>query len=397
MKKMATDKLRVVFSLLTILLLCFCPSVYGGETLPSGVERVHVHCVWDNDMNMIVDEGANAGQSIKIAVIDTGIWFWTDAQENPHYHEDLADNVDQVIAFRQRGGYVEPVDPVSDLDDYGHGTHVAGIIAAVDNAIGVIGNAPKASLTIIQIRGFQPLEAATAINWSVQHNIDIVSISLEFPQDPDDCLRVACENAYNNGLLLVACAGNQNNNSLTYPAAYECVVAVGAVYDNGSRWEYSNYCDDLDFMGPGVDINSTGLNNGYAVLTGTSMACPHVTAAAALVLASKTDPDYCYDGDNSTWNYDELYDKLRDTALYLGSSYYYGNGLINPWWATQRPSGDINNDLLVEGSDLILACRAYGCQPEDENWDPRADIDIDNVVSGDDLIIISSNYGEEDP
>jgi len=298
-----------VLSFLTFIVLgvCFCPSVCSIEILPWGVERIHAHCVWDNDMNMTVEEGANAGQEINIAVIDTGVYYQKDG-EKKHYHEDLNGTVAGGKRFRHNifTCHIEELDDYEDF--HGHGTHVAGIIAAVDNDKGVIGTAPKVNLYTLKLSSYDVYEMAAAINWSVKNYIDIVSISFYWLND-SDVLRKACDYAHENGLLLVACTGN-NETFVCYPACYSSVIAVGAVDENDTRCEWSNPGSELDFVAPGANINSTGLNNGYTVMTGTSQACPHVSGAAALVMASKVDPDYCYDDDNSTWNYDELYDKL---------------------------------------------------------------------------------------
>jgi len=368
-----------------------------SEVLPWGVERVRAHCLWDNNMDMTVDKGANAGQGINIAIIDTGIYYWEDNWGEKHYHEDLADNVKGATAFRKVNDYAQEEDPLPDYRADGHGTHCTGIIGAVDNLIGVIGTAPRVNLYSLQMKTWDYLELVAAIDWSVDNGMNVISISFHWENDYP-AVREACENAYENGLLLVAASGNDND-PVAYPAAYDYVVAVGAVYEDDTRWERSNYGSELEFVAPGVDVNSTVLNNGYGLLTGTSMACPHVSATAALIWNSKIDPWYDDDEDDE-WSNTEVREKLNNMTLDLGSSgkdNYYGWGLINAWATNQRPLGDINIDYVVNILDITIASTAFGSYPGHPNWDPRADINIDNIINILDLDIIAQNFGQEDP
>jgi subtilisin family serine protease len=160
----------------------------------------------------------------------------------------------------------------------------------------------------------------------------------------------------------------------------------------------------LELVAPGVNINSTANPNEYPytlymVDTGASFAAPHVAGVAALIYASKIDPDYDRNGDGY-WENDEVRQKLRDTALDLGDpewDEYYGYGLVNAWYATQRPPADINTDYKVNYRDLYILAYAYGSRPGDPNWDPRADITINNEVDYADLYILAKNYGKTDP
>jgi len=397
---MANFTILLACTLTVILFLaCVCASAYGDENLPWGVERIRAYCVWDNNRDMTVDDGANAGQAVSIAVIDSGIDYYTDEWGNIHYHPDLSDNVAGGRGFRHWGCVVQERTDHEDFD--GHGTHVAGTIAAVDNEIGVIGTAPKTKIYALRyfshIQQEQALEVAAAINWSVDHGIHIISISLGFAENYS-ALYNACKNAYERGNLIIAAAGNENS-SVCYPARYDCVIAVGAIYSNGARWEWSNFGPELELVAPGVNINSTWLNGGYALDNGTSMAVPHVTAAAALIWSSKIDPEYDFYGDGY-WDNIEVRHKLRHLALDLGPTGKddeYGYGLINAWATNQRPLGDINNDYKVDLKDLFAVAIAYGSYPGHPKWNPNCDINIDNLIDLKDYYIVSKNFGKVDP
>jgi subtilisin len=231
------------------------------ETLPWGIERIHANCVWDNNRDMVVDAFANAGNYRPIAVIDTGIDYYVDSAEHKVYHPDLKDNVAEGHGFQYDGIEVRIRDDHKDDDD--HGTHVTGIIAAVDNEIGVIGTAPKARIFVLKYFSWQEnaalKEIVAAIDWAVDNYIPIISISLGFSTDYAE-LRQACDNAYAQGVLLIAAAGNESG-PVCYPAAYDSVIAVGAVDNNGQRWvesaeQGSNFGPELEFVAPGVNINS---------------------------------------------------------------------------------------------------------------------------------------------
>ena len=134
-------------------------------------------------------------------------------------------------------------------------------------------------------------------------------------------LEQAVDKAYEFGILLVAAAGNNGydkKGTITYPASYDSVIAVGAVDQQNNRASFSSVGRQLELMAPGVGILSTVPNNGYASYNGTSMASPHVTGAVALVWEAKP----------SLTNI-QLRNLLNDSATYLGDSFEYGNGLVN--------------------------------------------------------------------
>jgi len=166
---------------------------------------------------LIVDEGANAGQNVKIAVIDFGIDYYINSTDHIVYHPDLRDNIAGGLGFRYRWqiNVTEEVEDHEDTEDYwhGHGTRVTGIIAAVDNDIGVIGVAPKVEIYALKLCTGHYNETVAAIYWAVGHGIRVISMSIGFYFDYPD-LHAACDYAYACGVLLVAAAGNDGINSI---------------------------------------------------------------------------------------------------------------------------------------------------------------------------------------
>jgi subtilisin len=361
-----------------------------GETRPWGIYRVRAPCGWDNDGNLTVDPDtkASTGAGSCVAVLDTGI---------DYTHPDLAGKVTFGRSF------VSYTTDYADDSVSGHGTHVAGTIAAVDNDIGVIGVAPYSALWAIKVLWSSGSglvsEFAEGLTWVANQGASIACMSLGTDID-QTVLRDACEYAYNCGMLLIAAAG-YDNSSIKYPAKYPWVVAVGATSQNCNRYEYSPSGPELEFVAPGVNISSTLPNGTYGNKDGTSMACAHAAGVAALVFSSPIDPNYSED---EYWDNYEVREKLRQMALDLGSSgkdEEYGYGLVNAWATNQRPLGDINIDWVVDIRDLAFVSGYYGTwwdppNPQNYSW-AIADITIDNRVDIRDLAIVSGNYGKHYP
>ncbi|MFC4557957.1 S8 family serine peptidase [Virgibacillus kekensis] len=207
------------------------------------------------------------GKNINIAVIDTGI----------SSHPDLE------IA----GGY-STVDNVTDwTDDNGHGTHVAGVIGAEQDGFGVVGVAPDANIYAIKAldsNGEGTLDdLIEAIDWSIQHNIDIINLSLgtDFnSQTFEDIIN----KAYNAGILIVSATGNGGKGTpVMFPAKYENVIGVSAVDETFNITPFSSTGPEVEFSAPGMNIISTYLDGGYGIADGTSQASPHVAGILALL------------------------------------------------------------------------------------------------------------------
>jgi subtilisin len=276
-----------------------------------GVQYIGSQNVHNQDVN---------GAGINITVLDTGI---------DYYHEDLKNNY--------RGGYnfvFNNADPWDDncLSIYKtcHGTHVSGIIAAESNGLGIIGVAPKSNIYAVKVLDGGGFGAAdmiiSGVEWAMGNNSNIISMSIQSPED-NTALLDAINAAYNQGILIVAAAGNTNGGNVVYPAAYDNVIAVTAIDQNAQRASFSPIDQKIELAAPGVNINST-VQGGYAYLSGTSMAAPYVTGVAALIFSSNY-PDANGDGVRDNRDIRKI---LQDTALDIGTpgrDNIYGYGIVD--------------------------------------------------------------------
>jgi len=286
------------------------------DNLPWGVDRIDAEKVWGGSEDATnVALGQNAGAGVKIAIIDTGIDL---------DHEDL-NVVDGITIY---GG------TTGGDDDSGHGTHCAGIVAALDNSIGVLGVAPQAELYAVKVLNSSGdgywSDIIKGIEWAVDHGVDIINMSLgSFICSIS--LKQACDNAYNAGVVVVAAAGNEGYSSwgsnVCCPARYDSVIAVAAIDSSDNRAVFSSTGSEVELAAPGVSIYSTYYRNRYATLNGTSMATPHVTGVAALLIASGIT-----DGNSDGRISDDVRLRLQETADDLGITgrdSLYGFGLVD--------------------------------------------------------------------
>jgi len=216
--------------------------------------------------------------SIRIAILDTGI---------DQDHEDLKAKIVANVNFTTS----RTVD-----DRYGHGTHVAGIAAAItNNGKGVAGVGFNTSLMNVKVLGDngsgQYSWIANGIVWAADNGAHVINMSLG-GSSTSSTLEAAVKYAYGKGVVLVAAAGNENTSAPSYPAYYPECIAVAATDQNDAKASFSNYGSWVDIAAPGVSIYSTLPNHpnrigtrNYGSLSGTSMAAPHVAGVAALMKA----------------------------------------------------------------------------------------------------------------
>ncbi|MDP3987984.1 MAG: S8 family peptidase [Candidatus Levybacteria bacterium] len=214
--------------------------------------------------------------SVKIAIVDTGI---------DKDHEDLAAKTVARVNF---------TGSQNDDDIYGHGTHVAGIAAAItNNSLGVAGLGYEASLASVKVlddsgSGYYSW-VANGIIWAADNGVKVINLSLG-GSSSSRTLQNAVNYAWNKGVVLACAAGNSGNSSRTYPGYYSNCIATAATDSNDQKASWSSYGSWVDVAAPGVNIfstmpnhpNSIGILN-YGYLSGTSMATPHVAGLAGLL------------------------------------------------------------------------------------------------------------------
>ncbi len=280
--------------------------VQAADTIPSdpgwnlqyGLVKIRAPQGWD------LSTGSSA---VTIAVVDTGVDLT---------HPDLSAKI--------IGGYdFVNNDPVAQ-DDNGHGTHVAGIAAAItDNRIGIAGVSWGARIMPVKVLDSSGngtfAGVAAGITWAADHGAQVVNLSLGGTSD-STVLRDAVNYAYAKGVVLVAASGNSSSNFVLYPARYPHVIAVSATDQSNAHAGFSNYGPEVAVAAPGVSIYSTRLGAGYAYLSGTSMSTPFVSGLAAILrgIPGSGSPDAI------AWD-------MESTALDLGPAgrdALYGYGLI---------------------------------------------------------------------
>jgi len=273
--------------------------------------------------------------SIVIAVVDSGV---------DYTHPDLNDNI------LRSGGAVIGYDFVNNdsdpMDDYGHGTHCAGIIAAeTDNSLGIAGICTDCKILPVKFlnnrgSGWNS-DAVLALQYAVDHGADVISNSWGGPA-MSYAMQDVINEAYDQNIVVIAAAGNSSSSAFMYPASLDHVISVSATDHTDTFASYSNFGIRIDISAPGTNILSTLLpgaylsstcndanfgsaSDGYALCSGTSMAAPQVAGIAALIKAQ-----------NSNMTSPVLYERLYASVDDLGSAgwdQYYGYGRVNAGYA----------------------------------------------------------------
>lgn len=267
-----------------------------------GLRRISAPSAWDNENG--------TSNSITVAVIDTGVDL---------NHPELSSKIVQ--------GYDFVNGDSSAQDDHGHGTHVAGIIAAsTNNSTGVAGVSWGAKIMPIKVLDSYGMgsdfDVARGIEYAADNGAKVINMSLG-GSGYSSSLESATTYAYNRGVTIFAAAGNDGDSSINYPAGNSHVIGVAATDENDKRAWFSNYNSTVDISAPGVDVLSTYYDgrHTYAFMSGTSMATPYAAGAAAVLLSN-----------NPSMTPDELEEDLKVRSNDLGRpgrDNYYGYGRIN--------------------------------------------------------------------
>lgn len=318
----------------------------AAQPIPTGIDRVDGECA-------VTINGSSEFVDVDIAIIDTGI-----DPDHPDLNVDHSMSVGFTITTegkgkRQRQIITESHEVSAWEDRNGHGTHVAGTAAAIDNGIGVVGVAPGARLASVRYINYDVFGGGStayviaAMDYVAAHadTFEVANISLQFARSEAANDAVAGMTAA--GVVVVVCAGNYSEDASGWsPASAPSAITVSALTDSDglpgglgpeifsndgtSRGAddtlapFSNFGEAIDVAAPGVAIYSTHLNGGYAIYSGTSMASPHVAGAAALHIArhgGDRDGDGVVDGTDVA-----LMEALvKSTGWQPGDPEYFGN------------------------------------------------------------------------
>lgn len=288
-------------------ILAFDCDDHPDQTLPWGVDRI--------DADEVTEY---TGSGVDVGMLDTGV----------------ASHCDLTIS----GGTDCTGDIDGHDDNHGHGTHTTGIVSADDSDIGVIGVAPDVNAYAVKVLTDTGVglwsHVVCGIDWCRENDIQVLSMSLGADSMPES-MYTAVEAASDDGHLLIGAAGNSDNDedgsceeaNVTQPARHPAVIAVSAMDESDSDGtllaDYSSVGPEIEIMGPGTRIYSTYLGNDYATLSGTSMACPHVSGVGALIWEVLDS-----DGPNVS-DRDTIRNTLTDTAEPVLDTCEEGAGLVD--------------------------------------------------------------------
>ena len=363
---------------------------FGTQPIPTGIDRI------EGDANPPAQP-----LDVDIAILDTGVYIGQNPDGSGRSHLDL--NLQQVsdctgaIFYPMFGGGCSGS---GDFQDYhGHGTHVAGIAAALDNDIGSIGVAPGAvlwSFKVLQADGTGTTGMILAGIDGVAHyadQIEVANMSLGF-QGSSQAIDDAIANATDAGVLFVVAAGNDFIDASGFsPANSPDAVAVSAIADfdglpgglatatcrddqDDTLADFSNYGDTVEIAAPGVCIYSTDLNDGYSVKSGTSMASPFVAGAFARYIAetgaptnSRADVEAIKAAvigaaapQQSVCGFEDVADNSPEPLLFVNGPVFGGDGSCG---GTPPPSGN-----TAPAASFSATCVDLSCTFTNETFDP---------------------------
>ena len=257
------------------------------------------------------------GDGVVVAVLDTGCDL---------DHPDLKPNL------LPGKNFVEKNKPPEDR--CGHGSHVAGTIAAANNRLGMVGVAPKTKIIPVKVLGddgFGSMSAiAKGIRYAADQKVNFITMSLGSPQS-DRGIKQAIDYANSKGVIIFCAAGNEGaKENICFPARHENVIAIGAIDEHLNRTSFTCSGPSLDFLAPGKDIVSCVPDNKYALMSGTSMSNPFATGCASLLLSwNNKHKKYKLE------NYQDYINVFKQSAIHLkdrayaGKIEYEGHGIIN--------------------------------------------------------------------
>lgn len=221
-----------------------------------GVKAINAPKVWEH----------TKGEGIKVVVVDSGVDM---------NHPDLKDKIKGTINVYNKSTRLV-------TDNYGHGSHVAGLIVGEKTGV-----APNAELYVVNSLNNDGIggarEVLDGVTYAININADILCMSLGINKKLPQIMESRLKKAYYQGTLIVCATGNNGVQNVAYPASYDFVIGVGGINHKFERADFSNYGFDMDVVAPAVDILSTWKDGKYAYMSGTSTASPLVAGGLALV------------------------------------------------------------------------------------------------------------------
>lgn len=329
----------------------------NGQSIPYGIDMVKAREVWE--------KYNTKGENVRICVVDTGV-----NRDHPDF------DANKILGYNGN----DLVQPWWH-DQSGHGTHVSGTIAASDNDEGVVGVSPGAEVFTARVfvtnDEFFTSGIIAALQACKDGGAQVISMSLggassvTFEQQ-------AYEDLFTKfGIITVASSGNSGSTDYNYPAAYDKVISVGSVTSLGQKSSFSTYNNKLDVVAPGSNVKSTWSNGSYATISGTSMACPHVSGIVALMLSV-----------NPSATPSEIVSALKSTAS-IGNNQdpLIGYGIVNALAAVDAISNDGNNGSGGSGGsgncvEVVITLHTDRYASDTTHW----------LSVGTELIFVSSEF-----
>ena len=357
---------------------------------------------------------ATGSRDVVVAVLDTGVDvnhpdlkdnIWVNKDEIPNNNVDDDNNgfVDDVSGWNFEDDNNDVTPELSWYGIEGHGTMVSGVIAGVgDNGVGVCGVNWKSSIMALRLSiEVTSAEVAAGLEYAAANGANVVNMSFgsdDFGPEGDPLVKAAIDNAYRQGILLVASAGNDDSTRPNYPAAYYNVMAVSSTSGEDQKTGHSSFGSWVDIGAPGTDIVTTDLGGSYIATAGTSFSGPYVGAVGALVLG--------YRPQLTNVELRAILENTTDPVSYGGidpNVGYIGTGRVNAYRAllaadqrlplgeivqptseqTFAAGGDIPVILLVHGDSYQLDYRGY----DQSQWIPLSQSTSGGLVTDPDGLV----------